>query len=98
MPLAPGTRLGPYEILAAAGAGGMGEVYKARDTRLGRADAIKGLPQHLSAAPRRRPRLARAAHAASALHPPTNRTPARRRTPPPPPVSLAGARPARGGS
>src|SRR6266853_1568953 len=43
MPLAPGTRLGPYEILAPIGAGGMGEVYRATDTRLGRTVAIKTL-------------------------------------------------------
>ena len=47
MPLNPGTKLGPYEILAAIGAGGMGEVYRARDTRLGREVAIKLLAAHL---------------------------------------------------
>jgi serine/threonine protein kinase len=44
MPLAPGTRLGPYEIVAPLGAGAMGEVYRARDARLGRDVAIKALP------------------------------------------------------
>ena len=46
--LAAGTRLGPYEILSAIGAGGMGEVYRARDTRLDRIVAIKVLPAHLA--------------------------------------------------
>ena len=46
--LEPGSRLGPYEILSPAGAGGMGEVYKAKDTRLDRTVAIKVLPEHLS--------------------------------------------------
>jgi len=49
--LAPGTKLGPYEIGAPLGAGGMGEVYRARDTRLDRAVAIKILPQQLSSDP-----------------------------------------------
>src|SRR6266849_5949927 len=48
MDLSAGTRLGAYEIVAALGAGGMGEVYRARDTRLDRSVAIKILPSHLS--------------------------------------------------
>src|SRR6202165_6261797 len=48
MAILPGTRLGPYEILTSIGAGGMGEVYKARDTRLDRIFAIKVLPSHLA--------------------------------------------------
>src|SRR5262249_47657785 len=53
MPLAPGTHLGPYEITAPLGAGGMGEVYRARDTRLERSVAIKILPEQLSKDPTR---------------------------------------------
>ncbi len=67
MPLAPGTRLGPYEILAPLGAGGMGEVYKARDTRLDRTVAVKILPGHLSASPEARQRFEREARAVSSL-------------------------------
>jgi Tol biopolymer transport system component len=70
MPLASGTRLGPYEIVAPLGAGGMGEVYRARDSRLGRDVAVKVLPEHLSASPEIRARFEREARAVSALaHP-----------------------------
>jgi Tol biopolymer transport system component len=68
--LAAGSRLGPYEIVAPLGAGGMGEVYRARDPRLGREVAIKVLPQHLSANPEVRARFEREAKAVAALsHP-----------------------------
>jgi len=70
MKLSPGTRLGPYEITAAIGAGGMGEVYKARDTRLDRTVAIKVLPLDGGADPALRTRFEREARAISALdHP-----------------------------
>ncbi|HYX68534.1 MAG TPA: protein kinase [Terriglobales bacterium] len=70
MALQSGEKLGPYEIQAAAGAGGMGEVYRARDTRLERTVAIKILPSHLAADPELRLRLDREAKAVATLsHP-----------------------------
>src|SRR6202165_4773950 len=70
MGLAPGTKLGPYEIQSALGAGGMGEVYRARDARLGRDVAVKVLPANLSSDPSLRQRLEREAKAVSKLsHP-----------------------------
>src|SRR5687768_1034344 len=70
MQLAAGTRLGPYEILAPLGAGGMGEVYCARDPRLGRDVAIKVLPQELSTDPKASARFTLEARAIAAIsHP-----------------------------
>jgi eukaryotic-like serine/threonine-protein kinase len=66
----PGQRLGPYEILAPAGAGGMGEIYRAKDTRLGRTVAIKVLPAHLADDPERRERFEREARAIASLNHP----------------------------
>jgi eukaryotic-like serine/threonine-protein kinase len=65
MALVSGTKLGAYEIVAPLGAGGMGEVYRARDARLGRDAAIKILPQHLSSNPQLRERFDREARAIS---------------------------------
>jgi serine/threonine protein kinase len=65
-----GTRLGPYEIVAPLGVGGMGEVYRARDTRLGREVAVKVLPSHLSASSEVRARFEREAKAVAALNHP----------------------------
>jgi Tol biopolymer transport system component len=70
MPLALGTRLGPYEISSALGAGGMGEVYRARDTRLERTVAVKVLPLHLSNDSVRKQRFEREARAISGLNHP----------------------------
>ena len=70
MPLVSGARLGPYEILAPLGAGGMGEIYHASDTRLGRVVAIKLLPAHVADSPTRRQRFEIEARAVSTLsHP-----------------------------
>jgi eukaryotic-like serine/threonine-protein kinase len=70
MTLVAGTRLGPYEILAPVGAGGMGEVYRAKDMKLGREVAIKALPESVSADPERLARFEREAHAVAALNHP----------------------------
>ena len=68
MALTNGVRLGPYEIVSLIGTGGMGEVYKARDTRLDRAVAIKLLPTELAERPDRRARFEAEARAISALN------------------------------
>jgi eukaryotic-like serine/threonine-protein kinase len=70
MPLGPGARLGPYEVVAAIGAGGMGEVYRARDTRLDRTVAIKILPAAVAGDPIFRERFDREARAVAALNHP----------------------------
>jgi len=70
MSLPAGTRLGPYEIVSPLGAGGMGEVYRARDTRLDRTVAVKVLPQHLADTPEARERFDREARAVSSLNHP----------------------------
>jgi Tol biopolymer transport system component len=70
MTLVPGSRLGPYEVVSPLGAGGMGEVYKAKDTRLERTVAVKVLPQHLSSSEEMRQRFEREAKTISQLsHP-----------------------------
>ncbi|MGA7686430.1 MAG: serine/threonine-protein kinase [Terriglobales bacterium] len=70
MVLASGTKLGPYEIVAPLGAGGMGEVYRARDTRLDRTVAIKILPSHFADDATRRQRFEREAKVVSGLNHP----------------------------
>src|SRR5437763_2997538 len=70
MPLGAGTRLGPYEIVSALGAGGMGEVYRARDTKLGRDVALKVLPELFASDPDRLARLHREAQVLASLNHP----------------------------
>src|ERR1035438_5677485 len=70
MALTSGARVGPYEIISAAGAGGMGEVYRGRDPRLDRTVAIKILPAHLSDNPEAKQRFDREARAISSLNHP----------------------------
>jgi serine/threonine protein kinase len=70
MRLASGTRLGPYEVLGLLDAGGMGEVYRANDTRLDRSVAIKVLPEHLASSPDLRARFEREAKSVSSLNHP----------------------------
>src|SRR5215469_3365727 len=70
MALALGTKLGPYEIVGMLGAGGMGEVYRARDSRLKREVALKVLPQHLANDPQRMARFEREAQLLASLNHP----------------------------
>src|SRR4026208_11697 len=70
MPIAPGTRLGPYEVVARLGEGGMGEVYRARDTRLGRDVAIKVLPSVFTTDADRCARFERERRRLAPLNPP----------------------------
>ena len=70
MPLQPGTTLGPYQIDAPLGAGGMGEVYQATDTRLDRTVAIKVLPEHVASDPDLKQRFEREARTVAALNHP----------------------------
>jgi len=70
MGLTTGSHLGPYEILSALGAGGMGEVYRARDTKLGRDVALKVIPDTFALDPDRRARFQREAHVLASLNHP----------------------------
>ena len=69
MALSPGTKLGPYEIVAPLGAGGMGEVYRAKDTRLGRDVAVKILPADIGKDALRKQRFEFSAQCGALLHP-----------------------------
>src|SRR6476619_2115375 len=71
MALSSGTKLGPYEIQSLLGAGGMGEVYRALDTRLDRTVAVKVLASHLSSSPELKQRMEREARAISCLNHPS---------------------------
>lgn len=70
MALTPGTILGQYEIVSPLGAGGMGEVYRAKDTRLDRTVAVKILPEHLAQSPEAKQRFEREARSISSLNHP----------------------------
>ena len=70
MSLSPGTRLGPYEVTALIGQGGMGEVYRARDTKLGRDVALKVLPDLFADDPERLARFQREARVLASLNHP----------------------------
>ena len=70
MPLQPGTKLGQYEVVEAIGAGGMGEVYRARDTKLGRDIAIKVLPEEFARDKERLDRFEREARVLASLNHP----------------------------
>src|SRR5271154_2257927 len=70
MSVAPGTHLGPYEVIAQLGAGGMGEVYRARDTKLGRDVALKVLPAAFASDPERMARFRREAQVLASLNHP----------------------------
>ena len=75
MPLTSGTRLGPYEIQSPLGAGGMGEVDRALDTRLDRTVAVKVLASHLSSSPELKQRMEREARSISSLNLPNTPSP-----------------------
>src|SRR2546428_11374482 len=98
MPLSPKTRLGTYEILGSLGAGGMGEVYRAKDLRLGRDIALKGLPEAVAADADHLARFEREARIVAGLNPPHTATPHSGgdggSTPGPTPEPAEGPRPA----